>query len=703
MSPAQLQHLLQTALTHHNAGRLAEAEKLYRQVRTAQPNHFDALHLSGVVAYQQGRYKEAIELYLRSLKINPKSSVCEMRLGLAYGAMGQQAEAEKRLRSAVASDPRLVDAWMGLAVTLRVLGRIREAIECYQKVVALQPKHFEAHDQIGALTSDTQGPAAGLPHFRRAVECNPKFAQGWCNLGLAVIAGDNFGEAISCFTRALTLDPKLVQARVGLALAYQQTYQLEKALAEFDAALAAQPDHHQARSGKLLTLNYLAGITREQAFAAHLDFARAAGGATPEVHALTGPATPSREPPRTTPALQSGCERQRVDAPPPASGYERERVGSSRPLRLAFLSPDLRAHSVAYFLEPLLQHLDRSRFEIYLYHDHFKTDAVSERLRQHAKLWRNFVGQLDPVVEATIRSDAPDILIDLAGHTGLNRLPLFARRLAPVQISYLGYPNTTGLAEMDFRFVDPITDPDETDQRFHTEKLVRFSPCAWVYQPPASAPEPLPSSPAAPNSSSSASPSARPFTFGSFNNLAKLSAETLQLWSRLLGSVSDAKLLIKGQGLGDPLVRANIEAKFRAAGIDLARVEFLGRTPNIASHLELYHRVDIALDAFPYHGTTTTCEALWMGVPVVTLRGDRHASRVGASLLTAVSHPEWIANSADEYVNIAATLAANRPALSTLRSQLRRDMAASILLDHSAQAARFADAIDRCRSERLVR
>lgn len=646
MPPAQLQRLLATALAHHQAGRLDEADRLYRQVRVAQPNNFDAVHLSGTVAYQKGNYKDALELLAHAQRLNPKSAQCEMRLGLAHAALGQHAEAEARLRGSLRLDARLVDAWLGLAVTLRVVGKIPNAIACYERVTEIDPRNASAHDQIGALKADTEGLAAGIPHFRKAVALNPKFAAAWCNLGLSLLAGEQFEEALTSFDRALAADPALVQARVGRALAYQQSFQLEKATVEYREALTRQPDHHEARSGHLLTLNYRDDCDRDTLFREHLEFGRVAEAKTPTV------------------------------------SFANSRV-PDRKLRLAFLSPDLRAHSVAYFLEPLLRHLDPAQFEVVLYHDHFRVDAMSERLRQHAALWRNFVGQLHDVVEKTIRADQPDILVDLAGHTGINRLPLFARRLAPVQVSYLGYPNTSGLRTMDYRFVDEMTDPSEDDQARHTEKLIRFSSCAWAFEPPLQAPEPR--------------RAARDgVTFGSFNNLAKLLPTTLRLWAQILNAVPGSRLLLKGQGVENALVRSVVENRIQTAGLDPARVQLLGRTAQMAAHLELYHQVDVALDAFPYHGTTTTCEALWMGVPVVTLRGDRHASRVGASLLQAIGRAEWIATNETEYVAIAAALAADLPRIDELRLTLREQMRASILLDHATQAARFGAALRRC-------
>jgi predicted O-linked N-acetylglucosamine transferase (SPINDLY family) len=647
MNSAPPARLLQTALAHHTKGRLAEAERFYRQILVSVPRNFDALHLLGTLLYQKGRYPESLDFLSRAHQVNPTHGICEMRLGLALAALQRLPEAERHLRAATRREPKSPDTWNNLAATLRALGRFKEAADCLRQSIALKPDAHEIHDQLGGLLADTEGLPAGLPHFKRAVELQPAFAQGWCNLGLALIGERRHAEALEALDRALVLDPALQHALVGRALALQETYRLAEAMDAFGRVLARIPAHHEARSGRLLTLNYLSGISRDEGFAEHLAFGHAAEEA----------------------------------AAPPAARPRPHRPGDR--LRLAFLSPDLRNHSVAYFLEPLLRHLDRSRFEVILYHDHFQIDAMSDRLRGLADLWRNFIGQRSAVVESAIRADAPDILVDLAGHTGRNRLPLFAHRLAPIQVTYLGYPNTTGLRAMDFRFVDAITDPDDEDQRYHTERLIRFSNCAWAYQPPPNAPEP----------SRDAGPG---ITFGSFNNLAKLSPGTLALWARLLATVPDSHLLLKGHGLHDPALRGAMEQKLRDAGFDLARVELLGRRPDTASHLEIYRQVDVALDPFPYHGTTTTCEALWMGVPVISLRGDRHASRVGASLLTAAGHPEWITETADDYVRVAAETARERAARPDARSQLRRDLQASVLLDHAGQSQRFAAALLRC-------
>jgi predicted O-linked N-acetylglucosamine transferase (SPINDLY family) len=648
MSAAKFQQLLQAAVTHHRHGRLADADKLYARVRTVSPVNFDAFHLSGLLAYQQGRYTDAARLLRRGRELNPRSALCEMRLGLACAALGEAGAAEAHLRAAIALEPGLAEAWCHLGVALKTLGRLPEARAAYLQSLALKPDSAEAHDRLGALVSETAGFAEAVPHFRRAVALEPDNVALRANLGVALAQAGAMEEAGQCFNRVLATDPEQPLALMGRALVRQQAGRITEAIADYTAVLQRHPQHHEAHSGRLLARHYLEAINREDLFADHAAFGTVAG------------------------------QRTDVSFPNLAEPHRR--------LRLAFLSPDLRAHSVAYFLEPLLANLDRGQFEIFLYHDHPRVDAMSERLRTHATQWRHFAGLSHAAVETAIRADAPDVLVDLAGHTGLNRLPLFARRLAPVQVTYLGYPNTTGLREMDYRFVDAVTDPVDEAEAWHTEQLVRFAPTAWSYAPPAAAPECAPP------------PSllADHVTFGCFNNFSKVNDLTLRAWSQILAAVPGSRLLLKAQGLEEPAAAAALRARLAALGIDGARVELLGRTPGLAAHLAAYARMDIALDTFPYHGTTTTCEALWMGCPVVTLPGDRHASRVGASLLVAVNRPNWIARDWADYVRIAAELAHDRAGLVRERAVLRGALRVSPLLDHAGQGARFGAAVRAC-------
>jgi len=645
MTPSTSDQLLKSALVLHQKGRLPEAAAIYRRVRSAYPRNFDAVHLGGLAALQQGEPAEAVALLAHARWLNSESAPACLRLGIALGVLRRFSEAEEALRAALALDPKAREAWYHLGGILRHLGRLGEAVGALEEALALQPDYAEAHERLGAILVDIRGHAAAEPHFRRSAELQPQAAVAWSNLGVCLLYLGRLGEALGAFARALQIDPRLDHAHAGRGLTLERCYRLPAAVEAYERALAGNPRNHQARSARLVALQYLGDRSRDQIFEEHRQFGAAVGG-------------------------------------PGRREFPQEREPERR-LRIGFLSPDLHRHSVAYFIEPLLAHLDRSDFDLYLYHDQPVVDAASERLRRLATCWRVVAGQSDDALEAILRGDALDVIFDLAGHTGMNRLPLFARRLAPLQATYLGYPDTTGLPAMDYRLVDPLTDPPGQADAFNSERLLRFAATAWSYAPPAEAPEPLP----APSGQEGR------IVFGCFNNFSKVTDHTLLAWSRLLRIAPDSRLLLKGAGLSVPALQTEAIRRLEAARIPVERVEFLERTRTVREHLAAYGRVDVALDTFPYHGTTTTCEALWMGVPVISRAGDRHASRVGASLLHAVGHPEWLAQDWDDYIAKAAAVAADRSGRAGWRATLREEMRRSALLDHRGQAARFGAAL----------
>jgi protein O-GlcNAc transferase len=595
---------------------------------------------------QGGRLDAAARLCAEARRAAPKSFDAHWISGVVALKQGQFIEAAGWLATAHRIIPSHAGCSLRLGFALVRLGRNEEAETALRSALKHAPKDAEAWDTLGYVLRVHGKIAESIAAHRRAVELMPARSLSWHNLGNALLFAGRPGESLAAQEKATAADPASASAHHGRALALQACHRIPEAVAAYGDALRISPDHHASRSLRLMALNYLDGIGRGEMFAEHAAFGGAIGASNPRAF---------------------------PNSPDP-----------SRRLRIAFLSPDLRTHSVAYFLEPILTHLERSRFEVFLYHDHFVEDEASERLKRRSDCWRNFIGQDDRFVEAAIREDHPDILIDLAGHTGMNRLSLFSHRLAPVQVAYLGYPNTSGMDAMDYRFVDSVTDPIGDSEPLHTERLVRFAPTAWAYKPPAEAPLPGFGS------------GGNPITFGSFNNFAKVTDQTLFAWSKVLGSVRDSRLRIKNSGLDDPSVTLQIRERLIRADLDVSRVDLVGRDSGVAEHLARYRDIDVALDTYPYNGTTTTCEALWMGVPVVSLCGDRHASRVGASLLKAIGRPEWIARSWDEYISLAASVAGDRIRKEVSGLALREAMRQSALLDHLRQAQRFGSALQEC-------
>jgi predicted O-linked N-acetylglucosamine transferase (SPINDLY family) len=346
---------------------------------------------------------------------------------------------------------------------------------------------------------------------------------------------------------------------------------------------------------------------------------------------------------------------------------------------VGFVSGDLRRHPVAFFLEPLLAHRDRAQFACFLYANQNANDAFSERLNAVCDGWRTIVRADDETVCRQIRADGIDILIDLSGHTGYNRLPLFARRPAPVSMTWLGYPGTTGLSTIDYRISDAIADPPDLDPAWSSERVIHLENGFHCFRPPAENVAPGPAPVRADGR----------ITFGSFNNLSKVSDETIALWARVLARVERSRLLVKAEALSNGQVQDHLRERFARCGITADRLVFTGWTGGLAEHLAMYRQVDIALDTFPYGGTTTTMEALWMGVPVLTLCGQTHMARVGASLLTHAGCPQWVAQTEASFVDLAAGLAADPAGLADLRQTLRTRLEESPLMDAPGFCRRF--------------
>jgi predicted O-linked N-acetylglucosamine transferase (SPINDLY family) len=346
-------------------------------------------------------------------------------------------------------------------------------------------------------------------------------------------------------------------------------------------------------------------------------------------------------------------------------------------LRIGYVSADFRRHSVGHFLLPLLEHHDRQFGEVFCYCNLHVRDDFTERMKRNCGHWRNIFGLSDQEAASLVRSDAIDVLVDLSGHTAGNRLKLFALKPAPVQVTYLGYPNTTGMTALDYRLTDALADPPGMNDELNVEKLWRLPGCAWCYDPAEKGPDIQPRENG-------------PITFGCFNAFAKINELLVAIWAKLLERVPGSRLLVKSAGAGAVSAKGRLLEQFAKHGITGERIELLGWIADSMGHLNLYGRVDVALDCYPYHGTTTTCEALWMGVPVVSLAGRTHVSRVGVSLLGNVGVPELIAQTPPQYVQIATELGGDLPRLRELRRTLRGRMKQSPLMD----APRFARNIE---------
>jgi protein O-GlcNAc transferase len=623
-------------------GKLDEAIVAYCKAIGIKPDYADAHSNLGNALMDQEKFEEAVTAYRQAIRLKPDTARTYFDLAIALTDQGELDEAIEAYRQAIGIKPDYAEAYFNLGNVLKGHGKLDEAVAAYRQATTIRMDFAEAHANLGNTFVDLGKLDDAVAAYRQAIDINPNNAEAYYNLGNALKDRGELDEAVAKYRQALVLKPDYAEAHCNLAIVLMDQSKIDLAVAEYRRAISLKPDYADAHSNLLFCLNYADAISSEEVY------------------------------------REAVCwnERYAFRYRPPDASYYNERSPDRR-LRIGYVSPDFRAHSVAYFLEPLLKGHDRAAVEVFCYAEVARPDTVTAQLQGLADHWLMTVGLSDDELAERIRVDGIDILVDLAGHTAHNRLLVFARKPAPVQVTWLGYPNTTGLKAIDYRLVDAVTDPAGNADACASETLVRLAGGFLCYAGSKDAPEPADP------------PCLRTgtVTFGSFNNPAKASTATFDAWARLLTRLPEARLLLKGKSFADATTRALFIARLGERGVASQRVELVAWAPSSVAHLTLYDRIDIALDPFPYNGTTTTCEALWMGVPVVTLRGDRHAGRVGASLLSYSGLTDWIAGSVEDYVEIAVALAGNPGHLLDLRRSLRPRLAASPLCDNKAFAS----------------
>jgi predicted O-linked N-acetylglucosamine transferase (SPINDLY family) len=645
--------LLAEGTREHEAGRLTAAQAAYREVLRLDPDDPQALHLLGLLAAQCGHNDAALGLFERALRHDPDNARLWHSLGQAERHRGALPAAFAAYNKALTLNLALFEAYDDAAVAAE--DEAERMARTGRDKAARELRVLAAHylTGLGRALWERGRFSAAEPPLRRAVALDPKNAIVWNTLGAALLGMGRVSDAEAAFRRALALDPRFADACNNLGNALADQGREKDAEIAYRRALVLRPDFFAAEQNlnrwAAFNLCYRADLDPPAVFAAHRDWGR------------TAMARVAGEP-----------------APILANTRNPDRL-----LRLGFVSPDFRQHSVAYFLEPLLEALDRSRFASIAYAEVAVPDAVTDRLRGLCAEWRSTVGLSDAEVARQVVADRIDILIDLAGHTERSRLTAFASKPAPVTMTWLGYPTTTGLPTIDWRLTDAIADPPGLGDDLHTERLYRLPGGFLCYRAPEQAPAvaPLPAL------------ARGHVTFGSFNNLAKVTPAVVERWAAILQRMPGSRLLLKEKRVVDPMFRQRYIDRFAAHGIGEEQLEFMGQIVGTAGHLDAYGRIDVALDPFPYNGTTTSCEALWMGVPVVTMLGDRHSGRVGASLLAHLDLPELVASTPDGYIDAAVALASDIGALAELRRALRGRMAASPLCDAAGFARRFEAAL----------
>lgn len=613
-----------------------EAVKLFDAVLSLLPDCTLALQNKGVALQKLGKHRDAAESYLSALSIDPKLAECHVNLAGAYRELGLLSDALKHYEIAVELAPDSADIRYNYGIALNSNGDVLEAIDCFRRTIHLQHNHVEAHIDLGNLLEGQRQFEEALKFLRKAVELQPKNFGAQLNLGITFLATGNIAKATDCFRRAVSLNPNSPEANLCLGSAFKDSGDMEVAIKYIERSLELSPTYLLAYSVWLFSQNYLSNISTQRAFEKARQFDNVVNGLAM-----------------------------------PFSIWRNSQI-QDRKLRIGFVSGDFCDHPVGYFIESIFSTIFTSQacgLEVVAYVTRENCDATSNRIRACCYEWRPVGNLSDELFARVIHEDGIDILIDLAGHSAHNRLSVFAWRAAPVQVTWLGYFATTGLTSIDYLIADPWTLPVDQEKYF-TEKVWRLPDTRLCFTEPNVdiCVNPLP---AMANGY---------ITFGSFNNLSKISETVIKLWASLLLRLPSSRLLLKANQLSDVALRQETFKRFEAYGILAHRLILEGHQSR-AEYFSAYHKVDIALDPFPYPGGTTTVESLWMGVPVLTLAGEKFLSRQGVGLLMNAGLSDWIAKDKEEYLSLAIAHTQDLEYLEQLRAKLRNQVTNSPLFD----------------------
>lgn len=725
---------LDIAMELHRTGDAFRAEAMYRQILLREPNHARALHLLGLLSSQLGRQSEALDLIERAIHADPLAAEFRTNLGVVFEAMGRTQEAIAAYRMSIELRPDLADAYVNLGNALTRQKRWNEAIAAYRAALEHHPGDAKIHNNLGAAFYNSGQFDPAITELRKALEGQPNFPDALNNLGNALFLKGELDWAITAYEHAVELNPDLIDAQINLANALDRGGRREESLEAHLRIARARPDHaptHVAigdayyfqgkwdeaadayrRAIDLQPNDDHAQLSLGNALSAKMDLDGAVAAfrtatllqpESVEAHNNLGVALKEQghlddaleccdkalsidpgnaavhsnlvyllsfHPGYDGPALAK-AQRKWNDrhAQPLKSSLQPHRNDRSldRRLKIGYVSPDFRQHVVGQNILPLLSQHDRERFEVFCYATSARSDAFTELLRPHADMWRNAASRTDEELAEIIRQDQIDILVDLSLHMAHNRLRVFARKPAPVQVTYLGYCASTGLEAMDYRLSDPYLDPSDADLSLYSEKTIRLPETYWCYGCAGPTPEPSPPPSAA----------AGYITFGCLNNFAKTSWAALDLWAQVLQAAPKSRMMIHsypGSHLDE------VRERFSRKGVAPDRLEFVAKLP-WPQYVALYSRIDIALDPLPWGGGITTCDALWMGVPVVSLVGQTAVGRGGKSILSNIGLGELAARRPRQYVQTAIALAESPARLAELRGNLRHRMLTSPLMN----------------------
>jgi protein O-GlcNAc transferase len=603
---------------------------------------------TGLRHYNSCNLPEAERFFLKALAHQPDNAEVLYLLGIICGQLGNYDTAIHHLKKSLQIDAGNADAYFALGLTLQKKGLTDEAIACLLESVRLHPDNAEALSTLGSALKANGADDEAIVFYYNAIRIDPRHVRAHLGLATSLVEKWRLDEAIDVCNAILRMNGHEVTAYYALGNIFMARGKLDEAEQCFRRALQIKSDAFKPYQALLMLMSYSPKYNAQTIFSEHVRLA----------------------------------EQFETPLHPKITFYTND-LTVNRRLKIGYVSPDFKTHSVASFIEPVLISHNRDLFEIFCYSDVSAPDEVTCRIKGYSNQWRTIAGVSDEKVAKLIQKEKIDILVDLAGHTGgINRILVFARKPAPVQINWIGYPATTGLSAMDYKIVDGYTDPPGMTDQYYTEKLLRLPEIFLCYLPYKDSPD-VGILPALQSGH---------ITFGSFNNFVKIVPEVITLWSKILTMVPNSRLIMKSLSFFDKTTRSYARNLFINKGIETERIDLLQPVPSIKDHLKLYNQIDIGLDTFPYNGTTTTCEAMWMGVPVVSLAGDTHASRVGISLLSNIGLKNLIGNTYEDYAGIAVDLAYDMKELRSLRERLREMMAQSPLTD----ARQFTANLENC-------
>ena len=614
----------------------------YRKVIETMPDAYQAYAGKAIAYERSGNIESAIKACIESLRINPGQLNVVLRLAALYDRKDMVEEALRYYKQAIELGYDKPDVYVNLGRMSAIQHEQEEAEKFYIKALSIDSNNIEALTNLALLYDAIRKPALALEYIEMANQIGSNDERFVYNYAKILASAQQYSTAEEIYKKLLDNNPEFYEAAINLGNLYLLTGRADDAHEIYATACNSDEDNQNACSNMLMSMNYTNTFSNADVLKKHLAWGE---------------------------KVESGVVKLAFKQ------RDRER---NRIIRVGYVSPDFRNHSVAFFIEGILKYTTKTKIINYCYSDVLNEDGVTKRFREYADYWHDTTRLDNESLARLVNRDKIDVLVDLCGHMAGNRLPMFVHKPAPVQLTYLGYPNTTGLCSMDYRLVDKFTDP-VSNEKMMSESPLYLEPSFLAYTPLANSPV-VSELPYIDNGY---------ITFGSFNNLAKMTDEVIEVWSRILSSVPGSRLCVKAKQYADESIKDQHVMRFQKAGVDIKRIDLISYSATIEEHLKSYNKIDIALDTFPYNGTTTTIEALWMGVPVICKLGDSHASRVGSSILNNTALNELLAANTGQYVDIACGLANNTSKLKDMRSRLRSITSDSVLLDTRSFAARF--------------